>query len=362
MAELSFKKRIILVAIVLIVVFTIVFRHKIFGNGYTQEITDDDATVLPNSIAVLESISLGGMDQWILMRGHNTDNPVLLWLHGGPGSSQMPIAHAIDTELERAFIMVHWDQRGAGKSNPSDFDEQTMTYEQFISDTHQLTAYLKERFGKEKIYLLGHSWGTQIGLEVVSRYHDDYHGYIGVSQVVNRELSESIAHRWLHLQIQKHANEKGRKKLSELGPPPYVEHDRFLTFIKLVDAYGGSFDSSFFDLLRISCAASEYTFWDMLAWLRGANRGSGPMWSEKAYNEFDAMERFSTLQVPVYLFQGRGDYNTPLDATRKYYDHLESPNGKQLVIFEHSAHTPFLAEPQKFTHELIRMKQETYNP
>ena len=143
--QVGHLKRMIIIIIVLIGLFTIVLRHRIFGNGYTQEITGDDSTVRASSIAALEPVFLGGMEQWILMRDHDTDNPVLLWLHGGPGSSQMPIAHAIDTDLERAFVVVHWDQRGSGKSNPIGFDASTMSYEQFISDTHELTTYLKER-------------------------------------------------------------------------------------------------------------------------------------------------------------------------------------------------------------------------
>ena len=96
--------------------------------------------------------------------------------------------------------MLRWIpgvQRGSGKSNTPAFDENTITYDQFIADGHQLTEYLKERFDTDKIYLLGHSWGTQIGIELVVRYPEDYYGYIGVSQVVNHELNDRIAYPWL---------------------------------------------------------------------------------------------------------------------------------------------------------------------
>jgi len=132
-----------------------------------------------NSIASLEKVSIGGIDQWILVRSYDIANPVLLWLHGDPGSSQMPVSRWFNKELEEEFMVVHWGQRGAGKSNPADFNEDTMSVKQFESDAHELTQYLKQRFNKEKMYLLGHSWGTQFGSKVVFKYPEDYYAYIG---------------------------------------------------------------------------------------------------------------------------------------------------------------------------------------
>jgi pimeloyl-ACP methyl ester carboxylesterase len=349
-------KRILLMILVLLILLAIIFANKLFGNGHTRPIGDEQGNMLHKGIAVLEKISLGGMDQWMLLRGNDISNPVLLWLHGGPGSSQMPLAHAYDERLEKEFIVVHWDQRGSGKSNPRGFDEASMSYTRFISDAHQLTKYLKERFGKEKIYLLGHSWGTQIGLELVNRHPEDYFGYIGVSQVVSHVLGDEIAYGWLLERME----DKDHATLEALGPPPYSDHDEFVTFIRLVDAYGGSYDVPFIQLVKVALGSPEYTFRDMFAWLHGANRGSGPMWSEQAYGLFDAIIRFPKLLVPIYLFQGRNDYNTPLAATKVFFDKLEAPAGKQMVIFEDSAHTPFLAEPEKFTEEVLKVKQETY--
>ncbi|MGC9311237.1 MAG: alpha/beta fold hydrolase [Sediminispirochaetaceae bacterium] len=357
---MKFMKKAAVMALILLAVAAFSFRSKIFGSGHTPAITDENGTVLPDSIAALEKISLGGMDQWILMRGRDTGNPVLLWLHGGPGSSQMPAAHVCDTELEKEFIVVQWDQRGAGKSNPPDFDENTMSYDQFIADTRQLTEYLKDRFGREKIYILGHSWGTQPGIEAAGRYPGDYYAYIGVSQVVSNEMSHIIGREWLADQIRQEDKKKDLEKLEALGTPPYTDHDDFVTFIRMVDAYGGSFDLPFSRLAWIALRSPEYTFRDMLAWMNGANRGSGQMWSEKSYSSFDAAAKYPELRVPVYFFQGRNDYNTPLEATETYYRNLVDSAGKHLIVFEDSAHTPFLAEPEKFVRELIKVKEATW--
>ena len=137
---------------------------------------------MPNSVSELTALEIGGLEQWILVRGEDQSNPVLLWLHGGPGSAQMPVHRAFNRELEKEYVVVHWDQRGAGKSNHSGFREETMTLDRFIEDAHELTKYLKDRFDQEKIYLLGHSWGTQMGILTVQRYPDNYHAFISVGQ------------------------------------------------------------------------------------------------------------------------------------------------------------------------------------
>lgn len=354
-------KRALLGVIVLTLIFLVVFWGKIFGTGSTPAITNEDGDIVPGSIASLEKIVLGGVKQSILIRGNDKNNPILLWLHGGPGSSQMPIAYKYDKELEKEFVVVHWDQRGSGKSNTADFDENSMTYDQFIADGHQLTKYLMERFDKDKIYLLGHSWGTQLGIELVGRYPEDYYSYIGVSQVINQELSEKNAYPWLLEQIQEKDDKECLDKLKKLGYPPFTNHDDFVKFIHLVDAYGGSFDLPFSKLLWISLKSPEYTLKDYIAYINGSNRGSGKMWTEDAYASFNAIDKFPELDLPVYFFMGRNDYNTPLEVVRKYYKVLDAPKGKKLIIFDESAHTPFLAQPEEFNQEVIRLKEETFS-
>jgi pimeloyl-ACP methyl ester carboxylesterase len=341
------------VAILMIAAFIFKLRA-----GSTPPILDEQGQPLPVSIASLEKIELGGMEQWLLMRGESTSNPVLLWLHGGPGAAQMPVARSFNGALEEHFIVVHWDQRGAGKSNPANFDESSMTFQQYLDDAHDLTLYLKSRFGKEKIYLLGHSWGSQIGIKLAQAYPQDYYAFIGVSQVVAPALAQQVAYEWLTDQIKAQESEKDRDELEELGKPPYREHGRYVKFVKLVDAYGGDFDASMAKLAWVTFQAPEYSLGDMLAWLDGANRGSGPMWDEPAYQSFNAFEETLRLDVPVYFLNGALDYNTPASLTQQYFNLLEAPRGKHLVIFESSAHTPFLGEAEKFNEVLVGIKRE----
>lgn len=338
----------------------------ISGCASTPPIRDASGKPLEESIAELIPLEIGGMEQWLLIRGADRTNPILLWLHGGPGAAQMPLARggfgagsrAGTEELEKHFVLVHWDQRGAGKSNPRHFDASTMSVEQYIRDTREVTRYLKERFGREKIILLGHSWGTEVGLHAASRYPEDYHAFIGVSQVVCRRLGEEIAYEHLVQHFSRDRRDGNRRKLEDLGPPPYLEHHRYVRFMKLVDEAGGGLDIPMTSLAWNALGAAEYRPRDYFRWLRGANRGSGPMWHQEAYASFDARRSIPRLQVPAYFFMGTEDYNTPAEAVRLYLGELDAPRGAELVLFEGAAHTPFLHDPEAFVRELLRVRQD----
>ncbi|MFU8795341.1 MAG: alpha/beta fold hydrolase, partial [Dethiobacteria bacterium] len=238
------------------------------------------------------------------------------------------------------------------------FDETTMTVDRYIDDTIELTGYLKERFGREKIYLLGHSWGSQIGILAAATYPENYFAYIGVSQLTDPHLSQELAYRWLLGELVSSSNEKDLEKLKQLGPPRYTGHADYVEFARLIDKYGGNMDVSFGNLVWIALQAPEYNLKDYYHWLRGATRGSGPMWEEsQAFNLFTEVPE---IEIPVYFFSGANDHNTPLSLVEEYAARLKAPAGKELVVFESSAHTPFMAEPELFYQELIRIKDNTY--
>jgi pimeloyl-ACP methyl ester carboxylesterase len=163
----------------------ILFRH-----GFTPPITDAQGRVIPGSIASLEKIQLGGVEQWILIRGDDTTKPILLFLHGGPGTSQMVVERPCPGELEKNFVVAEWDQRGAGKSYSAIVPNVEMNIRQFISDTHELTELLCQRFQQKKIYLIGHSWGTIVGIMTAQKYPDSYYAYIVIGQVHLLDVDE----------------------------------------------------------------------------------------------------------------------------------------------------------------------------
>ncbi len=310
----------------------------------------------PPGIASLEKVTLGDMEQWILIRSRDSSNPVLLWLHGGPGSSQMPIARHFNGELEWDFTVVHWDQRGAGRSNPRNFDESTMTIEQFVSDAHELTQILKERFGKEKIFILGHSWGTRIGIELATLYPEDYHAYIAVSQVTDPYREQQLAYEWLKDEIELRGKKNDLRDFEKLGEPPFEEHERYVALAKMVDSFGGGMDIGMLKLASIAIGAPEYRLRDYVSWLRGSSRGSGPMWESTL--ELNVFEDFPEIDIPVYFFSGRRDHNTPLQLVEEYYEKVKAPAGKSFIIFEQSAHAPFIGEPDIFNEKIRQIKSE----
>ena len=268
----------------------------------------------------------------------------------------MAVSHHYDTALEDSFIVVQWDQRGAGKSNPKGFDETTMTNAQFIRDCHELTRYLKKVLGREKIYLLGHSWGTQLGIQVAGLYPEDYLAYIGVSQVINALDAHVVGERWLRETLISENKKRDIRKLDKLGPPPYRDHEDFVRFIHLIDKYGGSFDISFGKLLRIAIGSPYYSLSDMKSWLNGANRGSGPLWEESL--RFDAKKDIPHLDLPVLLIAGTGDYNTPIDLVEEYASMLQTPSIKRVVRIEGASHTPQFKDPEGFARILRDFRKE----
>ncbi len=348
-------KKIIKFSLVLI---SLVLISGLFYLGFTpstDKFKDEAGEKIQGSIAELEKLELGGLDQWISIRGADTNNPILLWLHGGPGSTQMPFAHEFDSKLEEEFIVVHWDQRGAGKSNHSGFSESTMSFDQYKADAVELINYLKNKFNQDSIYLLGHSWGTQFGLEVAFENPELIEAYIGVSQVVDSNRQAEIAWEWLAHEISAADNQSDYEKLMEIGQPPY-SHSQYREFASLVIEYGGNFDLSMLELALIAFRAPEYSVFDYYRLINGMNRGGGPLHSDENMMEYNYINDFPVLEVPVYFLAGRNDYNTPYELVREYYEILEAPE-KGLIVFENSAHTPMFAEPEKFTQTLIDIKK-----
>jgi pimeloyl-ACP methyl ester carboxylesterase len=266
----------------------------------------------------------------------------------------MPLAH-INHQLEEHFIVVHWDQRGAGKSNPRNFDPSTMSFERYLEDARELTEYLKGRFNQDRIFLAGHSWGTQVGLHLVHRHPEHYAAFISVGQVVHTQKAHIATRSWLESEIRRtgessnQARNRSRRdlaKLEALGPAPYPNQKDYATLAQLVDRYKGGMDWGFGKMAKEALRSPFYGLSDYSRWLSGAQRGSGPMWPE--YYQFDNFKDVGRIEVPIYFIAGDKDWNTPLELTREYHDFLVAPAGKELIIIKGTAHSPFLAKPEEF--------------
>jgi pimeloyl-ACP methyl ester carboxylesterase len=308
--------------------------------AYTPQIRDAQGRVVPGSIASLDRVTLGGVPQAILIRGWSRKNPILLMLHGGPGMPQMYLAYRFQRELEKNFVVVQWDRRGTGKSYSGQVPPQSLNVEQLISDTRQLVELLRERFHQPKVFVAGHSWGTYLGMLAVQRYPDLFYAYVGMGQMTDSDRARELRHAFLLRRARETGNQEALRDL-ERGSGSDE---------KWLFQFGGELRhaTSWWTLLALGLRAPEYTAADAFRIPAGLRLYARNM----SYNGHGEMvHEVSAVQVPVYFFLGRHDYNEPSELAAAYLQTLSAPS-KELVWFEESAHFPFLEEPAKFATEM----------
>lgn len=310
-----------------------------------------------NAISELVKVRIGQIDQWIYIRGEDQNKPILLIIHGGPGAAQIGFARKFQEELERYFVVVNWDQRGSGLSYAKDIPDETMTIDQFVQDTIELTDYLRDQFGQEKIYLLGHSWGTIIGLLAVHRKPHLYKRYFGVAQVVNYLEAEKLSYKMILEKARQESDKKAIKQLSVIGVPPWphLKHDR--VHQKYLETFGGgiSRDGKLVSkILKVMLTSGEYTLLDIIKHFKGQHYSLMKLQDEM--RRLNLKNVIRSVKVPVYFCMGRHDLTVPSQPTRKFYDALQAEE-KHWIWFEHSAHSPMFEEKSKFLELIIRETQ-----
>jgi pimeloyl-ACP methyl ester carboxylesterase len=308
------------------------------------------------SIAVLEKVHLGGSDQWILERSEDVDNPLILFLHGGPGTSQLTSNRRDTRGLEKHFIVVNWDQRGAGKSYGAIRMAGKMNIDQFVEDTRELTLFLMQKFRKVKIILAGHSWGSVIGLLTVSKYPELFDCYIGIGQLANMAEGEAASYRWT-LEQAKRANDHGViRALEKMRPPPYTGDWRAKTVAqrRYLGKYGGEWHGSksgaFGHVLKSLLISREYTLVDRMNYFRGIFGSMKLLWPQLM--EVNLFETVPEVRLPIFFMEGRFDHECPSEIAARYFEALEAPS-KDLVWFERSAHLPNAEERELFNRAVV---------
>src|SRR5579885_2886921 len=192
-----------------------------------------------NGVAQLQPVEINGYPQWLLIRGQDVSSPVLLFLHGGPGESNMWLAHYTMQELEQHFVCVNWDQRGAGKSFHPGPNPESMTIDQFVQDTIALIELLRVRFGQRKILLLGHSWGSVLAMKVAAARPDLLYAVIGMGQVVDNKRGEDLSYRYVLKCAHAEHNRKAIRILEQLGESDTFKKDSTFVQRRWLAHYGG---------------------------------------------------------------------------------------------------------------------------
>ena len=302
-----------------------------------------------NKIAEKAFTDINGVRQGMFIQSTGAEHPVLLFVHGGMPEYFLTERHP--TGLENDFTVVWWDQRGAGLSYQPGIPPETMTAEQFMADTLSVTNYLRDRFGKEKIYLMAHSGGTFFGIQAAARAPEMYHAYIGVAQMVHQLRSEVLAYQYLLESYRQAGDTRMVRRLVAAPvtmaggtPPAYLAlRDRAMHPVGVGTMH--EMKSVVTGVIWPSLKSRQYTPGEKIRLWRGKfSTGASALWDEMLAT--DLTGRVTELALPVYFFHGIFDYTVSYRLARSYFDGLTAPR-KGFYTFDRSAHSPVLEEPEK---------------
>ena len=328
-------------------------------HGKTPPFRGPDGGILPASIAEIRYLHLGGLDQWVMIRGENIANPLLILVHGGPGFPEMRLFRQFNARLEKSFTVVHWDQRGTAKSFHTKIPRSSMTVEQFISDLDELVDIARARFNQDRVLIYGHSWGSVLGVLYCARFPDKVAAYIGAGQIGDWPASEVLSYAFTLAEAERRNNRKALKELRAIGPPPHTTAKMMVQRKWLTRFAGIVRGISLWKFVRIVLGRPESSVFDLAGVLRGTLFSTYAMWEE--VSRVNLTKAVPALQVPVFFFIGRHDHVVAPETSVAYFQMLASPL-KTFVWFEESAHEPAAEEPAKFHDAMERLVRPTAAP
>lgn len=329
--------------------------------------TQDDArhivgdlqkVVSPHGIDERLQVQLGGIKQWITIKGRDDRNPLLLFLHGGPAAPEMPTSWTFQDDWEDFFTVVQWDQRGAGKTyadNDPAKVKPTLSVPRMLGDTEELVQYLRQRFHKDKLFVIGHSWGTVLGLKLAQAHPEWLYGYVGMGQIIDMRESERRDYESVMASAKADHNEKAEKELESIAP--YPNPSRAPTFDEIgIERgwsvyYGGlswnrqSYDY-YYDTSKLS---PDYTDADLKAIDQGAVMSVTALLPELMAVDFTHTTDF---KCPIFIFDGLHDITTNAQLAAEWFRTLHAPE-KKLVWFEDSAHMMQIEQPGQVLLHLV---------
>jgi len=312
--------------------------------GTTPPLRGPHGEVLPDSIAEVAYRRLGGLDQWVMIRGESLDNPPLILLHGGPGWSETALFRHFNAPLERSFTVVYWDQRGAGKSFDRAISRSSMTVEQFIADLDELVDAVCERLGKSKVAIFGHSWGSALGVLYAARFPEKVAAYVGSGQLGDWAAAESASYEFALGEAHRRSR-RAVRRLEAIGRPPYSAEAVFTERTWVARCEGWMKPRAAWKMGHAVLGSRESSILELRGAMRGFRWSMNAMWAE--VSQLNLIELAPALQMPVFFLLGREDHFVPPETSMAYFDALAAPS-KKLVWFEHSGHEPFLDEPTEF--------------
>ncbi|MBP1040545.1 alpha/beta hydrolase [Vagococcus sp. BWB3-3] len=351
----------LLLSIILLLSFFILFL-LINSPGKLPPLVTTTGKPYPKSLSEKCFLSIGGHQQGLFILSENIENPVLLFLHGGPGSPELPLVYAKNepNRLEKDFTVCYWDQRGAGMSLKHT-PEASMSLEQLVADTLEVTDYLKKRFNQDKLFLMGHSWGSYLGIKTVAQAPEHYAAYIGMGQLSQQKLSERLAYDYLLDQATNIQDNKTVKALKKFDPSaPSFPSLNYVMSIRssAMNRYGIGITHKNFSMMTILKQLlffKGYTLGEKINYLRGSLFSLKHLFPYTIEDDLTVTTR--TFALPVYVTHGKYDMQVSYELARDYVDTLSAPK-KAFFTFEHSAHTPIIEEREKFVKVLNKIKND----
>ncbi|MDP2237718.1 MAG: alpha/beta hydrolase [Bacteroidales bacterium] len=343
----------IILAAILSAAFISAVALMIMSPGKPEPYLDENGNIPEGSISEKVFVTINGVQQGMFIQSKDSTNPVLLYVHGG--IPDYFLAKKYPTGLEDYFTMVWWEQRGSGLSYSPNIPKESMTLEQMISDTREVTNYLRKRFGQDKIYLMGRSGGTFIGVHVAAQSPELYHAYIGIAQMSDHLKSERMAYEYMLKEYRDAGNIKMVRKLEAAQVTDIISY----SYLKLRDeamhtiGVGTTRDtrSIITGIFLPSLTCGAYSFTEKInLWRAKAQAGVHPLWDTILAT--DLSKQVPELKIPVYFFHGIYDYTVSYPLAKDYFEQLNAPI-KGFYTFEKSAHSPMFEEPVKTINILL---------
>lgn len=330
--------------------------------GNLSPLLDRAGKNITNSISEKGKVYINGVSQGFFIRGENLENPMILYLHGGVPELPFILPRESGERLEKYFTVCYWEQRYAGMSYKQSINSSGLTLEQMVDDTHKMTKYLQQRFGKNKIYLLAHSWGTYLGVKTIEKYPDEYTAYIAISQITNQLESERLAYEYLRQHASAIGDAKSEKELKKFDRDAenFPCYD-YLTSIRseLLEKYGvGTLreKSSISKLVNDVFKFKGYTISEKVNFGRGSKFHTKHLFPYLfADNLFESSISFT---LPVYFLHGKFDQTVSYVLAQKYFEIVNAPH-KEFISFENSAHSPNIDETEKYLFVMLKILEQT---
>jgi pimeloyl-ACP methyl ester carboxylesterase len=310
----------------------------------------DYAVTTPNGIGEANYVKIGGLEQWITIRGEDRKNPVLLLLHGGPGDATNPWGYAGFRTWLKYFTVVQWDQRGAGRTfgRNGAASASTINIERMVQDGVELAELLSKRLQKDKIVLVGHSWGSILGVFMVKARPELFYAFVGTGQVADPKQNYAVAYAALVERASREGNSRALQELKEVGPPPYKDGKGFGVQRKWANLFEGA-DVFIASMMGFALTAPGYSLSDINDWFDGQNVSAEHLVPQTS--TLDPKLLAGEFAVPVFVIQGAEDFTTPASLAKTYLNSLHAPR-KAFATIEGAGHFAVFTKQDLFLNEL----------